>query len=150
MIDLATPIIPYVGTGIFKLDSSLDGVKILLKEHDILYDEEIRGNQYNPKDPPWTIIEIENVMELFFAKDRLFKIILKGKFSGNLPNGISLDTTIDDAQKIDPTLAFDDWDEIYISNEGYWVDYDDDTRKLCWITIFIPALERDDFFEYKW
>lgn len=150
MIDLATQIIPYVGTGIFKLDSSLDGVKILLKEHDILYDEEIRVNQYNPKDLPWTIIEIENVMELFFAKDRLFKIILKGKFSGNLPNGISLDTTIDDAQKIDPTLAFDDWDEIYISNEGYWVDYDDDTRKLCWIAIFIPALERDDFFEYKW
>lgn len=150
MIDLTTPIIPYVGTGIFKLNSSPDEVKSLLKEHDILYDEEIRVNKYNPEDPPWIIIEIENVMEFFFAKDRLFKIILKGKFSGNLPNGINLDTTIDDAQKMDPNLIFDDWDEIYISTEGYWVDYDDDTRKLCWITIFIPALERDDFFDYKW
>ena len=148
MIDLSTPIIPYVGTGVFKLDSYYDEIKSLLSEGNISYEEKIL--EATDVDPPWTIIEIENVMELFFAKDRLFKIILKGKFSGNLPNGISLDTTIDDAQKIDPTLAFDDWDEIYISNEGYWVDYDDDTRKLCWITIFIPALERDDFFEYKW
>ena len=150
MIDLTTPIIPYVGTGLFKLNSSPDEVKALLKEHGMTYDEEIMVNRYNPKDPPWIIIEIENVMEFFFAKDRLFKIILKGKFRGNLPNGINLYTAIEDAQKIDPNLAFDDWDEIYISTGGYWVDYDDDTRKLCWIAIFIPALERDDFFDYKW
>ena len=150
MIDLTTPIIPYEGTGIFKLDSSLDEVKALLKEHGILYDEEINVNRYNPEDPPWIIIEIKNVMEFFFAKNRLFKIVLEGNFSGNLPNGINLDTTIDDARKIDPNLTFDDWDEIYVSTEGYWVDYDEDTKKLCWITIFIPALERDDFFEYKW
>ena len=150
MIDLTTPIIPYVGTGIFKLNSSPDEIKTLLKEYDVLYNEETRINRYNLKDPPWIIIEIANVMEFFFAKDRLFKIILEGKFSGNLPNGINLDTTIDDAQKIDPNLTFDDWDEIYISPEGYWVDYEDDTKKLSWITIFIPALERDDFFDYKW
>ena len=30
MIDLTTPIIPYVGTGIFKLDASYDEVKALL------------------------------------------------------------------------------------------------------------------------
>ena len=150
MIDLTTPIIPYVGTGLFKLNSSPDEVKALLKEHGMTYDEEINVNRYNPKDPPWIIVEIDNVMELFFAKNRLFKIVLKGNFSGNLPNGINLYTAIEDAQKIDPNLAFDDWDEIYISTGGYWVDYDDDTRKLCWIAIFIPALERDDFFDYKW
>ena len=150
MIDLTTPIIPYVGTGIFKLDSSPDEIKTLLKEYCVLYNEEINANRYNPKDPPWIIVEIDNVMELFFAKNRLFKIVLKGNFSGNLPNGINLDTTIDDAQKIDPNLTFDDWDEIYTSTNGYWIDYDEDTKKLCWIAIFIPALERDDFFEYKW
>ncbi|MBR1646621.1 MAG: hypothetical protein IJ685_07570 [Selenomonadaceae bacterium] len=150
MIDLATSIMPYVGTGIFKLDSSPDEIKTLLKEYGVLYNEEINVNRYNPKDPPWIIVEIDNVMELFFAKNRLFKIVLKGIFSGNLPNGINLDTTIDDAQKIDPNLIFDDWDEIYTSTNGYWVEYDEDTKKLCWIAIFIPALERDDFFEYKW
>lgn len=150
MIDLTTPIIPYVGTGIFKLDSSPDEIKTLLKKYDVLYNEEINVNRYNPKDPPWIIVEIVNVMELFFAKNRLFKIVLKGNFSGNLPNGINLDTTIDDARKIDPNITFDDWDEIYISTNGYWVEYDEDTKKLCWIAIFIPALERDDFFDYKW
>ena len=148
MIDLTTPIIPYVGTGLFKLDASYDEIKSLLAKQNISYKEEIW--EATDVDPPWIIIEIENVMEFFFAKDRLFKIILKGKFRGNLPNGINLYTAIEDAQKIDPNLAFDDWDEIYISTGGYWVDYDDDTRKLCWIAIFIPALERDDFFDYKW
>ena len=44
MIDLTTPIIPYEGTGIFKLDSSYDEVKALLKENNILYEEEIWEN----------------------------------------------------------------------------------------------------------
>ena len=150
MIDLTTPIIPYVGTGIFKLDSSPDEIKFLLKKYSVPYDEEIKLNRYNQKDPTWIIIEVEDVMEYFFAKNRLFKIILKNNFKGSLPNGINLDTTIDDAQKIDPTLTFDDWDEIFISADGYWVEDDLNTKKLSWITIFIPALERDDFFDYKW
>jgi len=148
MIDLTTPIIPYEGTGIFKLDASYDAVKALLQERNISYKEEIL--EATDIDPPWIIIEIENIMEFFFAKNRLFKIILKGNFSGGLPNGINLDTTIDEAQKIDTNLIFDDWDEIFISDNGYWVDYDEDTKKICRITIFIPVLERDDFFEYKW
>ena len=41
MIDLTTSIIPYEGTGIFKLDSSYDEVKILLQEHSVSYTEEI-------------------------------------------------------------------------------------------------------------
>lgn len=150
MIDLTTSIIPYEGTGFFKLDSSPDEVKSLLKKYSVPYNEEINVNKYNPKNPPWIIIEIENVMEFFFAKNRLFKIILKKNFKGSLPNGINLDTTIDDALKIDPTLTFDDWDEIFVSANGYWVEDDLDTKKLRWITIFIPALERDDFFDYKW
>ena len=50
---------------------------------------------------------------------------------------------LDDAQKIDSTLTFDDWDEIFISANGYWVDYDEDNN-------FHAAFERDDFFQYKW
>ena len=56
MIDLTTPIIPYEGTGIFKLDSSYDEIKSLLSEHNISYKEEIW--EATDVDPPWTVIVI--------------------------------------------------------------------------------------------
>lgn len=148
MLDLTTPIISYKGTGIFNLDASYDEIKALLAAQGISYTEKILPP--TELDPPWTIIIISGNFELFFAKNRLFKIILEGEFKGSLPNGINLDTTIDDAQEIDPTLEFEDWEEVYESANGYWVEDDLITRKLRWITIFIPALERDDFFEYNW
>ena len=154
MIDLTTPIIPYVGTGIFKLDASYDEVKALLVKQNISYKEEI--SQPNDIDPPWYIIGIskagekDDVMSITFAKNRLFRICLYEGFEGKLPNGIHIGMPLDEAQKIDPTLTFDDWDEMFISANGYWTEDDVNTKKLCWITIFIPALERDDFFEYKW
>ena len=148
MIDLKTPIIPYEGTGIFKLDKTYNEIKSLLENLAISYNVDTLKS--NETDPVWKIIEIENSVELFFAKNRLFKIILKGNFKGSLPNGINLNTTINDAQKIDSTLKFNDWEEIFESKKGYWVEDDLDTKKLNWITIFIPALERDDFFDYNW
>lgn len=154
MIDLTTPIIPYEGTGIFKLDASYDEVKSLLQEYSILYSEEI--SQPNDIDPPWYIIGIskagekDDVISITFAKDRLFRICLYEGFEGKLPNGIHVGMPLDEAQRIDPTLTFDDWDEMFVSDNGYWLEDDADTKKICWITIFIPALERNDFFEYKW
>ena len=156
MIDLTTPIIPYVGTGLFKLDASYDEIKSLLAKQDISYKEEIW--EATDVDPPWTVIIIckERTFEkymaikLFFAKKRLFKICLYEGFEGKLPNGIHIGMPLSEAQRIDPTLTFDDWDEIFISANGYWTEDDANTKKLCWITIFIPALEHDDFFEYKW
>ena len=157
MIDLTTPIIPYVGTGIFKLDSSYDEVKSLLQEQKISYEEEIwkkTGEFF-----PWNVLIIckegsnpqHSAVELCFAKNRLFKICLCEDFEGSLPNGIHTGMNFNDALKIDPKLQQDeDWDEIYISSDGYTVEYSNRNLDVIIITVFIPAFERDDFFEYKW
>lgn len=53
--------------------------------------------------------------------------------------------------KIDTTLERDEeWDELFKSAEGYWVDYSNGTGEIISISIFIPALESDDFFNYEW
>ena len=157
MIDLTTPIIPYVGTGIFKLDSSYDEVKSLLQEQKISYEEEIwkkTGEFF-----PWNVLIIckegsnpqHSAVELCFAKNRLFKICLCEDFEGSLPNGIHTGMNFNDALKIDPKLQQDeDWDEIYISSDGYTVEYSNRNLDVIIITVFIPAFERNDFFEYKW
>lgn len=159
MIDLTTPIIPYVGTGIFKLDSSYDKVKILLQEHNVSYTEEIwkKTGDFCP----WTVIVIckegsnpqYSAVELFFAKNRLFKICLCEDFEGTLPNGIHTGMNFNDALKIDTKLEQDEdegWDEVFISPDGYMLEYSNRNLDIIIITIFIPALERDDFFDYKW
>ena len=157
MIDLTTPIIPYEGTGIFKLDSSYDEVKSLLAEHNISYKEEIW--EATDADPPWTVIVIckegsnpqHSAVELCFVKNQLFKICLCEDFEGSLPNGIHTGMNFNDAWKIDPKLKEDeDWDDVFISPDGYLVEYSNRNLNNIIITVFIPAFERDDFFEYKW
>ena len=37
-----------------------------------------------------------------------------------------------------------------IITPDYWPDYHMGTREILTILIFIPAFERDDFFDYKW
>ena len=56
MIDLTTPIIPYQGTGIFKLNSTYEEVKEILKKYNVPYEEEI--SKFNDIDPSWTTIII--------------------------------------------------------------------------------------------
>lgn len=157
MLDLNTPIIPYKGTGIFQLNANYEEVKHLLKVNNIVYEEEI----WNKTDPDhlWNVIVItkkdsnsqHSAIELFFAKDRLFKIGLCEDFEGSLPNGIHTGMSIKDAWKIDKKLhQDDDFDEVYISPNGYFLEYSNRNLEIMIITIFISAVERDDFFEYNW
>lgn len=154
MIDFTTPIIPYEGTGIFKLNSSYDEIESLIAEHNISYEEKIL--KATDVDPQWTVIGIskagekDDVMSITFAKNRLFRICLHEGFQGKLPNGIRIGMTLDDALKIDTSLTFDEWEEMFISIGGYWLEDDAYTKKIVWIAIFIPAFESDDFFKYNW
>ena len=43
-------------------------------------------------------------------------------YEGELPNGIRVGMNIDDAIKIDKQLSFDDWEEEWISPNGYWIE----------------------------
>ena len=157
MIDLTTPIIPYEGTGIFKLDASYDAIKALLQEHNISYTEEIWNKTGDFC--PWTVLVIckdespeeYSAVELFFAKKRLFKICLCEDFEGTLPNGIHTGMNFNEACKVDPKLKEDeDWDDVFISPDGYLIEYSNRTLDIIIITIFIHAFERNDFFEYNW
>ena len=153
MLDLTTPIMPYKGTGIFELNADYNKIIARMQAADIEYTTEFR----DPKNIvagnlPWTIITIgDNDIELFFAKDRLFRIVLLNNFKGALPNGISLAGTIEEAQKLDPMLrVYDLEDGIYESSEGYLLEDSLIEDKLLSISIFVPALLRDDFFDYMW
>lgn len=142
-------IIPYEGIDSIKLYEKIDDVRIILKAEQILYREEIWSAESETVPNPWTVLIVDNIMSLFFAKNgKLFKIVFWEGYQGSLLNGISLNTSIEDAKKIDSSLQFDDWNEIYQSNNGYWIEDNIDTQTVLSISIFIKEILDEDTFDY--
>ena len=142
---------PFIGVGDFTLLSSEKTVTEILNKSDIPFVKEIWDNDECTVKVPWSIIRAANSMSFFFANDKLFKIYLCEGFAGSLSNGISIGTSIEDAKQIDPSLKFDDWNEDWSSDDGYWLEDSPDSDKVISITIFIKELLDDDLFEkYEW
>jgi hypothetical protein len=142
-------IIPYEGIDSIKLYEKIDDVRTILKAEQILYREEIWSAESETVPNPWTVLIVDNIMSLFFAKNgKLFKIVFWEGYQGSLLNGISLNTSIEDAKKIDSSLQFDDWNEIYQSNNGYWIEDNIDTQTVLSISIFIKEILDEDTFDY--
>lgn len=150
MIDMTCNIIPYIGIGEIKLGMSIELVRNFLKNRHTEFDQWVEPNKGMVPEIPWTFIRIENSIVLAFAEDILFEIYLENKYRGKLPNGISIDMKMTDAKQIDQTLEYNDDEEDFVSKDGYWLGDLVDTGKVISITIFLPEVEKDDFFEYNW
>lgn len=142
---------PFIGVDNYKLLSSEQDIVELLKTENVSFEKEIWSNEECTVKVPWTILRANNSMSFFFAKDKLFKIFMQNDFNGSLSNGITIGTNIEEAQQTDKSLHFDDWNEDWSSDEGYWLEDDLDTQNIISITIFIKELLDDDLFEkYEW
>lgn len=152
MILKENQIIPFEGLGNIKLYSKLEEVKSFLDVNNIKYFSEIWSAEGETIPNPWTVLFIENSINLYFAgNDKLFKIYCCGDYKGSLPNGINLDTELLKAKEIDTSIEYNDDGEDYESNNGYWIEDNLDTGKLLSITIFIKELLDDDTFDsLKW
>ena len=147
---LAEELIPFIGTEHLNLYSTLSDMKIFLKENSINFSVEVWANKECTNPMPWTIIHIDNVISLFFANDKLFKIVVFEGYIGNLDNGIKTGMPISMALEKDSSLCYDDWNEDYES-DGYWIEEDNATNTISSISIFIPEILNDEVFEqYKW
>lgn len=145
-------IIPYVGTEKIKLYQPIDEIKSVLKENDVIYREEVWGSEYETVPNPWTVLVIDGVLSLFFAKNnKLFKLVFWEGYQGTLPNGVKTGMTIEAAKALDPSLAYDDWNEDYQSQSGYWLEDNPENGKVMSISIFIrEILDEETFDRCKW
>jgi hypothetical protein len=108
-------IIPYEGTDSIKLYQKIEEVKVVLQSAGISYREEIWSAEGETVPNPWTVLVIDNIMSLFFAKnEKLFKMVFWEGYRGVLPNGISMESSMEEAISLDSSLSFDDWNEVYI------------------------------------
>lgn len=147
---LSYKIKPFLGTEIFQLGSRLPDIKNYLKDNNIKFIQKIDPNKGCRPEVPWTYFEIDKSISLCFAKDVLFEMVFENNYLGKLENGISLGMNLLEAEKIDSTLEFNDDDEDYISKDGYWLENDVETGKIISIAVFLPEVEKEDFFKYEW
>lgn len=142
---------PFDGLDEIKLLSSLNDIKEYLKKNSLKFTVEYQSNKGCNPEVPWTILHVENSISLMFAKDKLWQIYLEEDYKGILPNGIRIGMPIDEALKIDPSLKFDDWNENFESDNGYWLEDDLTNNTVLSISVFIKEVLDDDvFYRYEW
>ena len=143
-------IIPYFGFGRINFNMTYDEVCRFLKEEEAGFATEHWSNKGCTPEVAWDIIRIGEDVSIFFAKNRMFKIYFENDFSGKLSNGVCLGMNIEEAEEIDSSLEYDDWEEVYTSKQGYWLEDDVESGEIISITVFIKAVEDDDtFFSYE-
>lgn len=148
---LEEKVIPFEGLGNIKLLSSIDDIKDYLKTNNVNFKIEYQSNKGCEPEIPWTMIHIENSITLSFAKGKLWEIFLEENYSGSLPNGIKIGMKMDEALKLDSTLKYDDWNEDFHSDKGYWIEDNLENNTVLSITIFIKeVLDEDLFYKYEW
>ena len=141
---------PYIGTEVFKLGANIDDIKFYLKQNRISFVQNIEPNKGCAPEEPWTFFEIDRNIKLCFVKKVLFEIVFENKYLGRLENGITIGIPFSQAMQIDETLEYNDDDEDYISQHGYWLEDDLENGNVSSITVFLPDVNEDDFFTYEW
>lgn len=152
MYDMNSPIKPYDGIGSIKLAMTIEEIRVYLKNNHIAFDQWIEPNKGIEPEIPWTIIRIDKSITLAFVDDVLFEITLQDKFKGLLPNGICIDMPMKEVEHLDSSLMYNEEDENFISDNGYWIEDEIESGNVVSITIFLPEVEQDDesFWTYKW
>ena len=143
-------IIPYKGIDTIKLGMSLPEVRTYLKNNKIPFNQTMDSNKECTPPIPWIYITVKNSLSMSFVEDVLFEISFENDYTGKLPNGIGVGTNMEELEKIDSSIEYDDDDECFVSDNGYWIIDDIDTGKVQTITVFLEDVNSEEFFEYEW
>jgi hypothetical protein len=143
-------IVPYHGIDTITLGMTLSEVRNYLKNNKIPFNQAMESNKECTPPIPWISITVDDSLSMSFVKDILFEMSFEGKCSGRLPNGVGIGTEMKELERLDPSLEYDDDDEVFVSQDGYWIIDDIDSGKVKTITVFLEEVESDDFFDYEW
>ena len=143
-IDVNAPIIPYEGLGGIKLYSTREELKDILSLPNvtsrIIYD--------------WIEYSIQDKVALTFhlKNDKLLRISTLCNYKGKLFDKVKVGMTEEELVTAEPSFIYDDFQEVWISNKGIFVETDPETNKVMWIAVYIPKPEwgSEDFEKGNW
>lgn len=142
---------PFNGLDNFRLLQSVRQIKDQLSVEHVSFEEECWPNEELTNPIPWTVITTDTGISFYFANDKLFKIYVEDNTDIALENGIHIGMPMEEAKRIDQSLFYDDWNEDWNSELGYWLEDELDNNTVLSITIFIKEVLDDTIFEqYEW
>jgi hypothetical protein len=143
MINLTAPIIPYESMAGLKLYSSIKELKPILMQEGV---KEFLFSKFLIR------YEIENQVYLFFnlINGKLFKITALNDYKGTLFNNIKIGMSEAELLKFEPSFEYDDFEEVFVSHKGAFIETDPLDNTVMWISIFIKELENPAFENGDW
>jgi hypothetical protein len=143
LLDLNAPIIPWKGMGNVVLYTHLRDL------HESMKKENIKAFLY---DNYLVRYEILDKIYLFFnlVNGKLFKITALENYKGKLFGDIYIGMHIDEVLKREPSFVYDDFEEVYCSSKGIYIETDPVEHTVLWISIYIKELDNEDFEKGNW
>lgn len=143
MINLEAPIIPWIGMGGIKLYSHISELKSLLESEKVecfLYDKFL------------VRYEIKGKIYLFYnlINGKLFKITTLEEYKGLLFDEIYVGQKTEDMLRVDTSFEYDEFEEVYVSDKGVFVETEPETDTVKWISVYIKELETEEFDRALW
>ncbi|OGO78978.1 MAG: hypothetical protein A2Y23_14625 [Clostridiales bacterium GWB2_37_7] len=143
MIDLNAPIIPWEGIGGISLYSHIEQLNDIIQ----------RTNKAPLQLGKYLIrYEIEDEVDLWFnvVNGKLFKITASKNYKGKLFDRIYVGMHIDKVIEFEPSFVYDDFEEVYCSPKGIFIETDPIDNTVLWISVYIKELDSDGFEEGNW
>ena len=143
LLDISAPIVPFEGFGGIKLYSTRTELRELLEGEAV--EAEIINND-------WIRYDIQNSVELFFhiKNNKLFRITTLDNYRGKLFEKIGIGTTEEELLKVEPSFEYDDFEEVWESEKGAFIEMDSVTNTVRWISVYIRELDDKDFENANW
>ncbi len=143
MIVCDAPIIPWEGMGGVKLYSTIKECKSTIERRDV---KAVLLNNL------WVRYEIDNMMYLFFhlVNGKLFKITTLDEYKGKLFNKIGVGMTESELLEIEPSFVYDEFEEVFESEKGVFLETDPVHHTVKYISVFIKELDDKNFEEGLW
>ncbi|WP_167957278.1 hypothetical protein [Anaerosporobacter faecicola] len=142
-LDVNSPILPYLGFGNIKLYSTMDELNNILK---------LEGVTSVVLNDTWIQYNVLDSIELYFHKknEKLFRITTLDKYKGKLFGKIGVGSSIEEMLQIESTFKYDEFEEVWESEKGVFIEMDAETNKVRWISVYIRELDSDDFEQANW
>jgi hypothetical protein len=143
VLNLDAPIFPWEGIGNIKLYSTIDDLREFVEA------EDTRKFEYYKN---LVRYEVPGKVYLFFnlINRKLFKITALEKYRGTLFEKIKMGMHIAEVLEIEPSFQYDDFEEVYCSPKGIYIETDAENNTVRWVSVFVKELEQDGFEEGNW
>ena len=142
-LNVNAPILPWKGLGNIPLYTTIKELRPWL---DAMRAKSLLIGRF------WIRYEINDVIYLFFdlTNGKLFKLVALSGYKGSLFNKIYVGQPEEEALRLEPSFKYDDFEEVFVSPKGVFLETDPCTHTVDCISVFVKELETDAFDRGDW